>query len=684
MALRSGRNGATAQRAFHRLAIVNRGEAAMRAIRAVRELNWERDEPIRIIALYTESERHALFVRQADERCSLGPATSAGATPARPGGYLDYASLERALTQTRADAAWVGWGFVAEHPEFAELCERLGIVFVGPDADVMRALGDKVQGKRLAQRAGVPVAPWSGDSVETVQDAIKHGQDLGFPVMIKAAAGGGGRGMRRVDSPDELENAFARAREEAAKSFGDPRVLMESLVGSARHVEVQLIADGHGTVWALGVRDCSYQRRHQKVVEESASPALTAEQERELASSAARLAELAGYRGAATIEFLYEPSEQKFSFMEVNTRLQVEHPVTEMVTGVDLVKLQLHVAAGGRLQGEPPPPNGHAIEARLNAEDPGLGFCPTPGRITLLRLPGGPGVRVDSGFAEGDVVPLGVRLDDRQDRRPRPHPRRGDCPPAPGDRRHHGGDRGGDHQPGLPAGAAGPARAASGRGRHRLAGPPAGPGRGPVDPSRRCRADSCGDRARRRRHRRRARALLRLRAPGRPEAAAEVRRIVDLRYRGASYRFLVSQIGPHRYLLEVDGKRIEAELERVSEHERLISFGAGSYRTLTALQDADLLVEVDGVPHRISRDEGGLIRCPAPGVVVAIPVSEGDEVQAGDVVAVTESMKMESSLTAPVHGRVREVLVSANTHVAVRPAAAGDRAARGSAGHRRG
>ncbi len=652
-------------RPFHRLAIVNRGEAAMRAIRAVRELNWERADPIRIIALYTESERHALFVRQADECYPLGPAAGADEDGnQRAGGYLDYAALERALTQTRADAAWVGWGFVAEHPEFAELCERLGIVFVGPDAEVMRALGDKVQGKRLAERAGVPVAPWSGESVETVQEAARHAETLGFPVMIKAAAGGGGRGMRRVENRLELANALERAREEAQKSFGDPRVLIEGLVGSARHVEVQLIADGHGTVWALGVRDCSYQRRHQKVVEESASPVLTAEQERRLASSAARLAQLTGYRGAATVEFLYEPGEQRFSFMEVNTRLQVEHPVTEMVTGVDLVKLQLHVAAGGRLQGEPPPPNGHAIEARLNAEDPGLGFCPTPGRITLLRLPGGPGIRVDSGFAEGDLIPPefdsmiakivahGRTRDEAIARLrraiadtmvvieegttnqgfllellARPELRKGEVDTGWLDRLHVQGEVQSTRH----------ADVALIRAAIELAD-----------------EATVADRGR----------FYAFARRGRPEAAGEVRRTVDLRHRGASYRFLVSQIGPHRYLLEVDGKRIEAELERVSEHERLISFGAGSYRTLTALQDADLLVEVDGVPHRISRDEGGLIRCPAPGVVVAIPVCEGDEVQAGDVVAVTESMKMESSLTAQVHGRVREVLVSANTHVA--------------------
>ena len=639
------------QHPFRRLAIVNRGEAAMRAIRAVRELNWEHDEQITIIALYTEAERYALFVRQADERYSLD------------GGYLDYESLERALTESRADAAWVGWGFVAEHPEFAELCERLGIVFVGPDPDVMRALGDKIEGKRLAERADVPVAAWSGEAVGTVQDAVRHGEQLGFPVMIKAAAGGGGRGMRRVEDADELENAFRRAREEAQKSFGDPRVLMESLVGAARHVEVQLIADGEGTVWALGVRDCSYQRRHQKVVEESASPVLTADQERELAESATRLAKLAGYRGAATVEFLYEPSECRFSFMEVNTRLQVEHPVTEMVTGVDLVKLQLHVAAGGRLEGEPPASSGHAIEARLNAEDPGLGFAPTPGRITLLRLPAGPGIRVDSGFAEGDLVPSEF---DSMIAKIIAHGRTREEAIARLRRAIA------DTMVVIEEGTTNQGFLLELLGRSELRAGEVDTGwldrlqvQGEVQSTRhadvalvRAAIELCDDATAAERSR-----FYAFARRGRPEASAKVRRTVDLRYQGASYRFVVSQVGPQRYVLEIDDSRIEAELERVSEHERLISFGAGAYRTLTALQDADMLVEVDGVPHRISRDEGGLIRCPSPGVVVAIPVSAGDEVQVGDVVAVTESMKMESSLTAPVHGRVREVLVSANTHV---------------------
>jgi acetyl/propionyl-CoA carboxylase alpha subunit/acetyl-CoA carboxylase carboxyltransferase component len=650
-------------RPFHRLAIVNRGEAAMRAIHAVRELNEERADPIRVIALYTDVERHALFVRQADEAHCLGPATVA-AGEERRSAYLDYARLERALVETGADAAWVGWGFVAEHPAFAELCERLRIVFAGPDPGVMRALGDKVEAKRLAEQAGVPVAPWSGGPVESVEDAIAYGERVGFPLMIKATAGGGGRGMRRVDDPGELAGAFERARAEAAQAFGDPGVLMERLIGAARHVEVQIVADGQGAVWALGVRDCSYQRRHQKVVEESASPVLSADQERELADAAVRLARSAGYRGAGTAEFLYEPESGRFSFMEVNARLQVEHPVTEMVTGADLVRLQLHIAAGGRLEGEPPPPRGHAIEVRLNAEDPARGFAPAPGRITLLRLPTGPGIRVDSGVAEGDAVPpefdsmiakiiahgatreqaiarlrravadTMVALDEGTTNQGfllellgRPELRAGEVDTGWLDRLQAQGDV----EPVRHADAALVQAAIALRD-----------------------AATAADRGR----------FYALARRGRPHAEADVGHQVDLLHRGTSYRMTVCQTGPGRYRVEVDGARIEAEVEEVSEHERRLRFGGRSHRTMTALQDRDLLVEVDGVPHRISRDEGGLVRSQAPGVVVAIPVAAGDEVRAGDVVAVTESMKMELSLTAPVDGRVREVLVSANDHVA--------------------
>ena len=653
----------TATVPFKRLAIVNRGEAAMRAINAIRELNEELDEPITAIALYTEQERHALFVRQSDEHHCLGPAMIEGEDGKSSSAYLDYERLERALRETEADAAWVGWGFVAEHPAFPELCEKLGVTFVGPSPDVMRRLGDKIEGKKLAEEAGVPVAPWSGGPVETADEAKRVGEEIGFPLMIKAAAGGGGRGMRRVEKAEELEQAIERARAEAESSFGDPSVLMERLVGEARHVEVQLMADGDGGVWALGVRDCSYQRRHQKVVEESASPALTAEQEQELAESAARLAREAGYQGAATVEFLYEPESKKFSFMEVNTRLQVEHPVTEMVTGADLVRLQLYVAGGGKLEGDPPPPRGHAIEVRLNAEDPGRDFAPSPGRISLLRLPAGPGIRVDSGVAEGDTVPpefdsMIAKIIAHGDTREQ----------AIGRLRRAVADT----MVNIEEGTTNQGFLLELLGREELR-------RGEVDTGWLDRLQAAGDvqpvrhadaalvqaaialsdaaTAEERSH------FYALARRGRPSADADVCRTVDLLHRGVSYRFTVCQTAPRRYLVEIDDLRIEATVEPLTEHESRLSYDGQDYRTVTALQDADLLVEVNGVPHRVSRDEGGLIRSHGPGVVVAIPVSEGDEVQAGDVVAVTESMKMESSLTATVPGTVREVLVSPNSHV---------------------
>ena len=377
--------------AFSRVAVVNRGEPAMRLINAVREWNAEGRPPLRVIAVYTAADRRATFVREADEAVLIGPADPGEAFAASP--YLDYAELERALRECRADAVWPGWGFVSEKAEFAGLCERLGITFIGPSAEVMRRLGDKIESKRLAADAGVPLAPWSGGPVASVADARAKAESIGYPLMVKATAGGGGRGIRLVRSSDQLDEAFQRASSEAAKTAGDATVFLERAIRGGHHVEVQVIADAKGTVWTLGVRDCSVQRRNQKVIEESASTSLDAEQEKAVRSHAAELIRAAGYVNAATVEFLYEPGERLLSFLEVNTRLQVEHPVTEVTTGVDLVKLQLHIAAGGALietgAGEPPV-HGHAIEARLTAEDPERDFAPAPGRIEHLALPAGP------------------------------------------------------------------------------------------------------------------------------------------------------------------------------------------------------------------------------------------------------------------------------------------------------
>ncbi|HET8953227.1 MAG TPA: carboxyl transferase domain-containing protein [Solirubrobacteraceae bacterium] len=640
-------------RPFTRLAIVNRGEPAMRLIHAVRELNRERGgQPIRLIALHTEAEREAMFVRHADEAVALGP-----------GGYLDHGALRSALRESGADAVWVGWGFVAEQAEFAELCDELGIVFVGPGAGVMRRVGDKIAAKRLAEEADVPVALWSGGPVQDAGAAMRHAARIGFPLMIKASAGGGGRGIRRVDRRGDIPAAFAAARAEAMQAFGDGTMLLERLITPARHIEVQVIADGHGTAWALGLRDCTYQRRNQKVIEESASPALSGEQEHEVMEAARRLALRAGYRNAGTVEFLYDPVSGRFSFMEVNARLQVEHPVTEAVTGVDLVKLQLHIAAGGRLDGEPPQPAGHAVEARLNAEDPALGFAPAPGRIAMLRLPTGPGVRVDTGVAEGDVIPpdfdsmIAKVIAWGRDRAEalarlrraladtmvvieggttnqgfllalldRPELRTGDVDTTWLDRLHLRGEIASlEHADVALLQAA-------------------------VELSE---TEIAADRAR----------FYAFARRGRPQAAAALARTVELRHRGQTYRLAVAEVAPHRHRVTVDGESVEVVSRRLGVHERRLEVHGRVHRTLTSLQGTDLLVEVDGVPHRIARDDAGLVRNLAPAVVVSIPVVAGDEVEAGDVVAVVESMKMESSLTAPCRGRVRRVLVSPNVHV---------------------
>jgi acetyl/propionyl-CoA carboxylase alpha subunit/acetyl-CoA carboxylase carboxyltransferase component len=651
-------------RPFRRLAIVNRGEAAMRLINAVRELNEHRDDPMTVIALYTAPERNAMFVRLADEAFCIGPATVVDREGGRRVGYLDYESLERALVAVGADAAWPGWGFVAERPDFADLCERLGIVFVGPDGAVMRRLGDKIEAKLLAEQAGVPVAAWSGGAVRTVEEALEHADRIGYPLMVKAAAGGGGRGIRKVTSAGELPTAFEHARAEAREAFGDDTVLLEKLITPARHVEVQVIADGVGTAWAAGVRDCSYQRRSQKVLEESASPALSPDQELEIGRAAIRLVQLAGYRNAGTVEFLYEPEQRRFSFMEVNARLQVEHPVTEAVTGLDLVALQLHVAAGGRLEGESPRPFGHAIEARLNAEDPALDFAPSPGRVRTLSLPHGPGLRIDSGIAAGDMIPAefdsmiakiiawGPNRADALARLrhalrqttavlengatnqgfllkllERPELRSGEVDTTWLDRVHASGE----------LDVVGHADAALLQAAIELAD-----------------AETAADRAR----------FYAFARRGRPQTEAGVTRVIDVGHRGQSYRFFVSRVGPQRDGLKVDGVTLELDVERLSESERRIAFADRRHRTLTARQGADLLVEVDGTPHRISSDDRGIVRSHAPAVVVAIPVAAGDEVAAGDVVAVLESMKMELSLTAPFAGRIKQVMVGTNVQVA--------------------
>ena len=649
---------------FERVAIVNRGEAAMRFIHAVREYNREHGAALRAIALYTDPDRNAMFVRRADEAVCLGaPQVVDPVTNHLKSAYVDYALLERALRQARAEAVWVGWGFVAEHAQFADLCRDMGIIFIGPDGDVMRRLGDKISSKRLAEAAQIDVAEWSNGPVETLSEAWKQAQRLGYPVFIKATAGGGGHGIRRVHSPGQLDKALASARGEAFKAFGDPTVFLEKCVTGARHVEVQVIADHHGTTWAVGVRDCTIQRRHQKILEEAPSPALTREQDIELRRTAVRIAQAAKYRNAGTVEFLYEPKSKRFYFMEMNTRLQVEHPVTECTTGVDLVKLQIHVAQGSRLQGHSPVTMGHAIEVRLNAEDPGNGFAPSPGVVERFRMPTGPGVRIDTGVEEGDVIPsdfdsmIAKIIAYGHDRREalarllrvleesvvvvrgggsnraflidllrRKEVQRGKFDIGWMDR--------------LTA-----------KGKHisrRLA-----------DIALIQAAIEVYDAELRVEQAQFYASALR----GRPQVRSEMGHAVELRCGADAYSMKVYRVGLHRYRIELDGVQIDASVETVAPFERWLTIGEERFHIVAVEQGASFRIEVDGVSHSIDRDDGGMVRAPAPAVVVSIAVSAGDTVEAGDRLAVIEAMKMETQLVAPFSGRVRQVIAIPNVQV---------------------
>ncbi|HEY3687895.1 MAG TPA: carboxyl transferase domain-containing protein [Streptosporangiaceae bacterium] len=645
---------------FSRVAIVNRGEAAMRLIHAVRELSAETGARIETVAFFTDADRTATFVREADLGYDLGPAS------ARP--YLDHAVLERALRESGADAAWVGWGFVAEDPAFAELCERVGVTFVGPSAEAMRKLGDKIGSKLIAEEVGVPVAPWSRGAVDDLDAAVRAAGEIGYPLMLKATAGGGGRGIRVVTSDADLADAYDRTRMEAERAFGSGVVFLERLVTGARHVEVQVIADGQGTAWALGVRDCSVQRRNQKIIEESASPVLSAGQAGELKAAAERLALAVGYRGAGTVEFLYHPGQKLFAFLEVNTRLQVEHPITEATTGIDLVKAQLHVAAGGRLEGAPPAEGGHAIEARLNAEDPDRDFAPSPGRIVRLDLPAGPGIRVDTGVSEGDTIPA-------------------DFDSMIAKIIAYGRDRGealgrlrramAETTVIIAGGATNKSFVLDLLDRPEVVDASADTGwidrvraegglvaqRGSAVALAAAAIEAYEDAEGVARQQ-----LLATAHGGRPQVQMDTARPIELKLRGAGYRVQVSRVAPHRFRVAIAADAgaphtADVEIERFDGQTGQIVVNGRRFRLVTNAYGPTRLVEVDGVAHRVSHDEGGVVRAPSPALVVATPVAVGAEVEAGAPVLVLESMKMETVLRAPFRARLRECPVAVGSQV---------------------
>ena len=378
---------------FHKVLIANRGEIAVRIIRACRELG------VATVAVFSEADRTALHAQLADEAICIGPANTADS-------YLNIKAILAACEVTGADALHPGFGFLSENAAFARMCEKCGVAFIGPPASSMEQMGDKSMAKATMKAAGVPVVPGSDGEVPSLSDARRIAEEIGYPVMVKASAGGGGRGIRRVDVPSQLEAALTAAKEEALRFFGDDGVYIEKFIEDPRHVEIQILADSYGNVVSLGERDCSLQRRNQKLIEECPCPIMTPSLRKAMGQAAVKAAVACGYRSAGTVEFLLEGKE--FYFMEMNTRIQVEHPITEMVTGIDLVKTQIRIAAGEPLpfRQEDVKLTGHAIECRINAENPAQNFRPCPGRISALHMPGGPGIRIDSAVYQGcEITP---------------------------------------------------------------------------------------------------------------------------------------------------------------------------------------------------------------------------------------------------------------------------------------
>jgi len=374
---------------FKKILVANRGEIAVRAIRACRELG------VRSVAVYSEADRNALHVKLADEAVCIGPAE-----PSRS--YLDVPSIMSAAEVSGADAVYPGYGFLAENPKFAEIVSKSGIKFIGPSPQTLELIGDKIRTKEVAGKVGIPLVPGSSGATD-LEGALKVASRIGYPVVLKASAGGGGRGIRIVMNEKELREKFQVAVQEAEISFGDGRVFVEKFIINPKHIEFQVLADSRGNVLVLGERECSIQRRHQKLVEEAPSVSVDDRRRREIESAVIEFCKEIGYEGAGTVEFLMD-EDGNFYFMEMNGRVQVEHPVTEMITGVDIVKWQMRIAAGERLRLGRVRRNGFAIEMRINAEDPDT-FLPSPGKVEELVLPGGPGVRVDTHLYQGYTVP---------------------------------------------------------------------------------------------------------------------------------------------------------------------------------------------------------------------------------------------------------------------------------------
>ncbi len=624
----------------------------MRFIHAVREFNQEHGTALRTIALYSEADRNAMFVCEADEAVFLNGAAFSGEDP-----YLDYGLLRRALATARADAAWPGWGLVAEQPAFAELCEELNLVFLGPDANVLRRVADKIAAKQLAERAGIAVVPWSDCAVETVFDAHKQAERLGYPVLVKPAAGSGAYGIRRVDTSAQLADAFECTRIDACRAYDDPAVYLEKVLNDVRQIEVPILADQHGATWALEVRDCTVQRGYQKVLQESPAPTIGLQQARAMREAALRFSRAAGFRGAGTVEFLYHPPTQGFYFLEMNPSLAAEHPLTERITGIDLVKLQIEIARGGKLPAEIPQSSGHAIEVHLEGHNSGL----APGTIERLRIAAGPGVRIDAAVSVGDHLPTGFHgtiakvIAFGQSRKEalsrlqrvlresvvvfkggvtnkaflldlldRPEVQTAQVDIGWFDRAQ---------QNETPSTYADVALVQAGIEAYA--------------------ASLAVEKAQ----------FYASAVRGRPQVSSEVGRTVELRCRGQVYSFKIRCLAHRQYRVDVEGSSVDAHIHPLGPYEYWLTVFGRRFHIVSIAEGLNYQIEVDGTLHSIDRGDGGLVYAPGPSVVVSVAVKPGDQVESGQTLVVLEAMKLEMVVTAPFAGKVRQVMTIPHTQV---------------------
>lgn len=650
--------GQVQQRRIERLAIVNRGEAGVRCLRTAKSLREREGGGLEVVALFTAPDRNTPYVRQADRAVEIS--SEKGAVAA----YLDHDGVISALREAKADAVWPGWGFVAEDPVFVDRLNAEGILFLGPPADAMRSLGDKITSKKLAERAGVPVTGWSGDALQDESDALAHAERIGFPVVLKATAGGGGRGIRMVEKREEIGEAFRSAQSEALSAFGNGALFVEAMVQGGRHIEVQIAADQHGFARSFGCRDCSVQRRHQKVLEEAPPPGLSDELIARLEDSAVQLVKHVGYYGVGTVEFLLKGED--FFFLEVNPRLQVEHGITELIAGVDLVEIQIRIARGESIAEIPVERRGFAIEARVCAEDPDEGFLPSPGRIALFEPALGPHTRVDSGVTTNTVISsdfdsLIAKVitygDKRNDVIARLASSLRDLELvveggatnkgylldilASDDFRKGGVDTRWldfwsaerasivDTHPELARDALVAAAILSyQRGRATLRTGIFG-------------GESSGDRL--------------------PSSKGQQ---IDLSFGSESYRLMVYAIGSWRYRVHLEGLAVGATMREEGEHAARLIIDDRVRRIQYDANERGLRLEVDGHPLRFSSQTAGQVRSGTPAVVVAIRVAAGDVVEAGQPLGLLEAMKMEIGFQAPVSGTIKEVLVQKGQQVA--------------------